>query len=226
MRPSEWVRFPSAWIAEQGLKDFKWAHGGPGADHLAALMTLIVIAHSIDPETGVARATYDDLTNRACLSRPKISRALTLLQDRQLISRPAGAGRSVVGLAKYDQVPWAKLPFRGMYEGGRIRAFDEFKLRKVIELDALKLFLLFAQRRDQSTNLANVSYDKIEEYTGIARVRIKHAISFLVSHLLIHVEQIPSRHAEFGVSHAYRLVGVDTHIHMGNRGRAMILQNQ
>jgi len=222
MKPSEWVRFPSGWIGEHGLKEFKWAHGGPGADHLAALMTLIVIAHSVDPETGIARVTYDDLTKRACLSRLKVSRALNVLQDRQLITRPADGGRSVVGLANYDEVPWAKLPFRGMYEQGRIRAFDDFKLRKLIELDALKLFLLFAQRRDQGTNLANISYDRIEEYTGIARVRIKHAISFLVSHLLIHVEQIPSRQSEFGISHAYRLVGVDVHIHMGTRGRSMI----
>lgn len=222
MTPSEWVRFPSTWIGEQRLKEFKWAPGGLGADHVAALMTLIVIAHAVHPETGIARVTYDDLTRRACLSRLKVSRALKVLDDRGLITRPADGGRSVVGLANYDQVPWAKLPFRGMYEHGRIRAFDDFKLRKVIELDALKLFLLFAQRRDQGTNLANISYDKIEDYTGIARVRIKHAISFLVSHLLIHVEQIPSRQTEFGVSHAYRLVGVDTHIHMGTRGRSMI----
>jgi hypothetical protein len=222
MKPSDWVRFPARWIGEHGLKEFKWAHGGPGADQLAALMTLIVIAHDVDPETGVARITYDDLTTRACLSRAKVARALTVLQDRQLITRPADGGRSVVRLANFDQVPWAKLPFRGMYEEGRIRAFDEFRLRKVIELDAMKLFLLFTQRRDQSTNLANIGYDKIEEYTGIARVRIRPAISFLVSHLLIHVEQIPSRQTDFGISHAYRLVGVDPHIHMGTRGRGML----
>jgi hypothetical protein len=151
-----------------------------------------------------------------------VARALKVLQERQLITRPTDGGRSAFGLANHDQVPWAKLPFRSMYEQGRIAAFDQFKLRKVIELDAVKLFLLYAQRRDQGTNLANISYDKIEEYTGVARVRIRHAISFLVSHLLIHVEQIPRRHADVGISHAYRLVGIDSHIHMGTRGRGMI----
>jgi len=222
MKPTDWARLPSGWIGAEGLKEFKWAHGGAGADQLASLMALVVIAHSVDAETGISRITYNDLTKRACLSRAKVAKALKVLQERQLITRPADSGRSVIGLANYDQVPWAKLPFRGMYEEGRIRAFDEFKLRNVIELDALKLFLLFAQRRDQSTNLANISYDKIEVYTGIARVRIKYAISFLVSHLLIHVEQIPSRRTDFGISHAYRLVGVDPHIHMGTRGRAML----
>jgi len=222
MKPTDWVRLPSGWIGADGLKEFKWAHGGRGADQLASLMTLIVIAHTVDPETGICRMTYNDLTKRACLSRAKVAKALKWLQERQLITRPADRGRSVIGLANYDQVPWAKLPFRGMYEEGRIRAFDEFKLRNVIELDALKLFLLFAQRRDQSTNLAIIGYDKIEEYTGIARVRIKSAISFLVSHRLIHVEQIPSRQTDFGISHAYRLVGVDPRIHMGTRGRGML----
>jgi hypothetical protein len=59
----------------------------------------------------------------------------------------------------------------------------------VIELEALKLFLQFAQRRDQSINLASIGYDKIEEYTGITRIRIRYAISFLVSNWLIHVER-------------------------------------
>src|SRR5688500_17993540 len=110
MKPSDWVRFPARWIGEHGLKEFKWAHGGPGADQLAALMTLIVIAHDVDPETGIARITYDDLTTRACLSRAKVARALTVLQDRKLITRPADGGRSLVRLANYDQLPWAKLP--------------------------------------------------------------------------------------------------------------------
>ena len=45
---------------------------------------------------------------------------------------------------------------KSMYSSGRIIAFDEFRLRKVIELDALKLFFLFVARRDQKTNLANI----------------------------------------------------------------------
>ncbi|HQZ40971.1 MAG TPA: winged helix-turn-helix domain-containing protein [Vicinamibacterales bacterium] len=222
MKPNEWVRLPSGWIGEKRLTEFEWGHAGAGADQVAALTLLIIIAHSVDPDTGIARITYDEITTRTGLSRPKVSRALKVLQERQLITRPAGAGRSEFGLANYDQVPWAKLPFRGMYDDGRIRVFHEFRLRKVIELDALKLFLLFAQRRDQSTNLANISYDKIVEYAGVARVRIKHAISFLVVHMLIHVEQIPSRQTDHGIAHAYRLVGIDPHNHMGTRGRAML----
>ncbi len=50
---------------------------------------------------------------------------------------------------------------------GRIIAFETFHLRSRAEMDALKLFFLFAARRGSDTNAANISYDKTEEYTGI-----------------------------------------------------------
>jgi RIO-like serine/threonine protein kinase len=106
-----------------------------------------------------------------------------------------------------------------MYAGGRILAFDEFKLRKVVELDALKLFFLFVERRDKRTNLANIGYEKIHQYTGIKRERIKSAISFLASLSLVYVEQLPSQTNSFGISNAYRIVGIDSFNHRGTRGR-------
>jgi len=86
-------------------------------------------------------------------------------------------------------------------------------------LDALKLFFLFIARRGNDTNLANIGYDKIEEYTGIKRVRIKTAISFLASLSLVYVEHIQSRINPNGVSSAYRIVGIDSYNHMGTRAR-------
>jgi hypothetical protein len=47
------------------------------------------------------------------------------------------------------------------------------------ELHALKLYYLFARRRSNQTNMAHLSYDTIEEFTGIERTRIRRAISFL-----------------------------------------------
>jgi hypothetical protein len=87
-----------------------------------------------------------------------------------------------------------------MYAGGRIRAFEEFSLRRLVELDAMKLFFLFAERRDRGSNLANISYDGIERYTGIARQRIKPATSLLAALSMVYVEQTLSSQSEFGVS--------------------------
>jgi DNA-binding transcriptional ArsR family regulator len=219
----EFVRLPVGWIAEKRLREFKWANGGPGSDQVAALMTLVVVAHCADQETGRARLTYDELTRRATLSRAKVSRGLTILEGLKLVTRRTDGRRSDVGLANYDRdLGWAKLPVRSMYAGGRIRAFDEFSLRRLVELDAMKLFFLFAQRRDRGSNLANISYDGIEDYTGIARQRIKSATSLLAALSMVYVEHTRSTQSDFAVANAYRLVGVESRAHMGTRGRAMI----
>ena len=70
--------------------------------------------------------------------------------------------------------------------------FQTFKLRSRAELDALKLFFLFVGRRGSDTNAANISYDKIEQYTAIERGRIRTGISLLIENLMIQVEQQPS----------------------------------
>jgi hypothetical protein len=104
---------------------------------------------------------------------------------------------------------------------GRIAAFADFQLRRMVELDALKLFFLFVARRGRTTNVAHIGYEKIEEYTAVKRIRIKTAISFLASLELICVEHIPSSTNAHGVSNAYRIVGLDGYNHMGTRGRGM-----
>jgi hypothetical protein len=80
------------------------------------------------------------------------------LEERKLITRRTDGRRSDVGLANYDRdLGWAKLPVKSMYAGGRIRAFEEFSLRRLVELDAMKLFFLFAERRDRGSNLAKIA---------------------------------------------------------------------
>ena len=87
------------------------------------------------------------------------------------------------------------------------------------ELHALKLYFLFARRRSNDTNMAHLSYDKIEEYSGIERHRIKPAISVLLNAGLIHVERTESRINDRGTANAYRLAYIDSYLHFGTRGR-------
>ena len=217
-----WVKLPSAWISERGLRAFNWAYGGAGADQIAALMILTVIALDADQEIGRARLTYEDFCARTDLSRAKVSKGLSVLADRSLIERSPDAGQSVYRLANFNpDRDWAKFPARSICPGERIRAFAEFRLRKAIELDALKLLFLIAARRDNRTNLAHMAYPTIEEYSGIPNARIKSAISYLASHSLVFVDQTPSTSNEHGVVNAYRIVGVDSRHHMGTRGRML-----
>jgi hypothetical protein len=76
-----------------------------------------------------------------------------------------------------------------------------------------------ARRRSNETNMAHLSYDKIEEYAGIERSRIRKGISFLASIGLVHVEHIPSRRNDRGTANAYRLPFLDPYNHLGTRGR-------
>jgi hypothetical protein len=219
----EWVRLPSKWINEFGLTNLSWKNGGEGADRVAALMVLTVIAHSADEETGVTRVTYDQFCALTGLSRAKVSKGLDVLDDIEVVQREPDDARSTFKLANYNPASgWAKFPFRSMYSSGAIAAFRDFQLRRSAELDALKLFFLLVAVRSNKANLAYIGYDKIELYAAIPRVRVKTAISFLASLSLIYVEHIPSKESEYGVANAYRIVGLSPYNHMGTRGRSLI----
>lgn len=217
-----WVRLPSAWIDAGRLADLSWTSGGGGADNAASLMVLTAIAHDAEQVSGVARLTYDQLCAVTGLSRAKVSNGLEILRKMAVITPGPNSSRSTYSLANFDTTNgWAKLPLRSMILNGTISSFTEFRLRRATELDALKLFFLFVARRGRDTNLANIGYTKIEEYTGIKRVRIKSAVSFLASLSLVYVEHVPSEVRSGGIANAYRIVGLDSYNHLGTRGRGM-----
>lgn len=218
----EWVRLPSKWIEDGELKKLTWSLG-VGADNVAALMALTAIAHHANEETGLARLTYTDIVAITGLSRAKLAGGLDVLEGLNVVKRGA-SGRSTLQLANYDpKGGWAKLPAKGLYAGGRMRAFDDFHLRSPVELYALKLYFLFVARRGNDTNMANISYTKIAQYTDVLRNRIRAGVSLLVNANLVHVEHLPSDASEHGVAAAYRLTYLETRLHMGTRGRGMDL---
>lgn len=219
MAMRDWVRLPSRWIEDGGLSEIEWAAAKPsGSDYIAGLMVLAPLAHHAD-ENGVAKCTYDQLVLATGLSRSKVSAGLSVLKELVLIEHEP-AGRSTFQINNYHLAGgWSKLPARRLYAGGHIVAFQHFRLRAMCELHALKLYYLFVRRRSNETNMAHLSYEKIEEYSGIERSRIKKGISFLVSVGLVHVEHLPSRYYEGRHANAYRIIYLDSYHHLGTRGR-------
>ncbi|MGY4399274.1 hypothetical protein [Bradyrhizobium sp. USDA 3315] len=219
MRVRDWVRLPSMWIEEGGLQGLQWTRSDTsGSDNAAALMVLAPIAHVADDE-GLASCIYDRLALATGLSRVKISNGLAVLTDLGVIERKP-AGRSSIQLTNFGNGhSWSKLPARWLYGNGRVIGFQHFTSRSMTELHALKLYYLFARRRSNETNMAHLSYDKIEEYSGIERHRIKPAISVLLNAGLIHVERTESRINDRGTANAYRLAYIDSYLHFGTRGR-------
>ncbi len=117
----KWVKLPSRWIENGGLKKFLWKNGG--SDNTAALMALIVIAHHADEDTGMAKMTYDDLCKATDISRAKLSKGLCLLEDRGIIKRWQN-GRSSFQLVGFDpKRGWCKLPASRLYEEKVVEAF-------------------------------------------------------------------------------------------------------
>ena len=218
----DWVRLPTEWIEVHGLKALTWGGAdGEGSNNTAALMALMAIAHHAEDETGIARLTYDAICFITGLSRAKLSKGLDVLRDLSVIDR-APSGRSTFALKDYDRTSgWGKLPAKKLYSFDQISAFKDFHLRSSAELIALKLYFLFVARRGNDTNMANISFTKIEEYTGLERHRIKTGLTVLGVTGLVHVERAPSSVNEYGIANAYRLVGLDSYNHMGTRGRAM-----
>jgi hypothetical protein len=213
-RMSDWVRLPVPWVEKGGLKAFQWS-AGQGSDCTAALMTLIALAHCADPETGVAKVTYDDLCHATGLSRAKLSSGLGVLQENALVKR-WHSGRSTYILSNYlDKSRWAKIPARPICSSRVIIPFIHFNLRNRVELDALKLYILISTYRDWVTNIATISYDKIELISGIQKGRIKSAISLLVTTGLIYAETVKSDSDREFYFNRYRVTHVDSYIHAG-----------
>jgi hypothetical protein len=216
----QWTKLPSEWINNHGLTRFRWSPAD-GSDYLAALMGFTVIVNHADIDTGIARLTYDQITDMASFSRPKLSAGLTILERLGLIERDP-EGRSTYRVANHDpKSGWCMFPARDLYKAGAIEMFAGFHLRKRAELDALKLLFLIAARRSRDTNVAQISYDKIEDYTGIPREHIKRGLSLLTVNGLIHTDRITSSLSTEGFSHAYRLVHINPRQHMGTKLRGM-----
>ena len=211
-RRTAWVKWPSAAVNDGALKLFHWNDGGRG-EHVAAMMCWIVIAHQADQDTGLALISFDDFNAVTGMSRGRIAKGLAHLRAFGIID--AGPKRGTYQLTPFDPLKgWAMLPNAPMYRFGQVDLFNNMSARLPIHLDALKLLLLYAARRDTRSNTANISYDKIMAYTSIPRQRIAYANAYLAANHLVFVETRPSTISE-GVSHRYRLNGINPYVHPG-----------
>lgn len=213
----KWVKLPTFWIEDNQLHRFRWERG-VGSANIAALMTLTIIAHRMRPADGVSEITYDELSEISLLSRAKVSDGLSILEKHRLIERKP-EGRSSYKISGYTpDKGWAKFPARGLYKNGVITAFKDFRLRQPAELDALKLYFLFVSRRSRDTNTAKISYEKIQDMTGIASSHIRRGLTILGVNGLVHVEHMPSDHRFYN---AYRIPHIEPYRHLGTTLRGM-----
>ncbi len=226
----DWVKVPTGWIREENLlADLRWV-GAHKSDNTAALMLYTVIAHHANSEpargfekTGYAALSYSELGDLTALSKAKISGGLGVLRDLKLIEGSEVTKKGVFKIIGHEASNgWGKLPAKKMYNDrySVVPIFHAFTSRNRHELNSLKLFFLIVAFRDNVTNYAHISYEKIESYAGIRRNDIRAAISLLAANQLVVVDHQPSNTSGLTLANIYRLAGVHTRRHMGTTGRA------
>lgn len=215
MKP--FAKMPRRWVLNHGLKLFKW-QGEDKATHIAALMAYIAIVQRA--KDGKVVLTLDSLAKAIYASRQKVHDGTELLHGYGLVIKQAGLGRSGSLYSLVDtEGTWQKLPALTVTEKGKVMFFKDFHLRKKSELNALKLYLLLITFRDNTDNSTKIAYDRITDYTGIARNEIKSAIDILIHHNFIRLESQASLNWDDMKMNVYRIRGVDTSLHRGTVGR-------
>lgn len=221
---NDFAQIPTSWMKDDKpyslLRDFSW-NSKEKSDYTASLMLYICIAQHIPKIREEISISYSKLSGMTGLSRAKISSGIYILKDKKIISVSDEKKTNSYGLLwRANDKGWAKLPVKSMYneDYSYIYPFKDFRLRKKVELDALKLYLILVAFRDEKTNSTTMRYETISNYTGIITNDIKSASSFLVSLDLINIDK--SNIEEDSVikkwRNIYRIRGINRYRHAGN----------
>lgn len=197
-----WAKLPSEWIREGRLKSIRANEVGAGAAalkvYIAMAMNANYAANSQFPAPGLTDISYSELEYVTGLSRSYIKKGIDRLRDLELICRYGDIipMRYVYDLVGYDSpgVGWAKVPARYLYSpnsGSQSPRLANTSNRGRIAVDSMKVYLTLLAFRSNQANVVLMSYNKIEEYTGIPRRYIRNALDRLVIYSFIHINRQP-----------------------------------
>lgn len=214
-RYDQWRQLPTQWVKDGELKKLTWL--AQGSDAIVALMVFLVMSHkrslsSDGSNNSTVQVTYDELQTALNVSRSKISGGISILLDVGWIKKEASRSHFTFTA---PSVPWGKVPVRPLYDNhNAIFAFDSWRLRNPLELDALKLYFVLITFRDSDLNYASISYERLRHYSGVQK--IKSALNFLVASTLIYIErEAPNPYGNQNPPNMYRIRGVDSYKHNG-----------
>lgn len=208
-----WAKMPIEWIQSDGLRKFKsMTIEQPTADDgskqrarrklevpdrlernrsIAALKLYIAICIRTDFHTGQAKTSYDELITLTGMSRPIVARSLKQLEEQGRITRTEQSLRSgtLIYVCGWLEDKFSgQLPKRWLYDGNQGRSLlrlREFKFDWA-SFYALKVYLTILAFRDKHRfGLTIITYDRINQSTGIGRHRVADAITMLYQMELI-----------------------------------------
>jgi hypothetical protein len=185
---------PSRWIQDGGLKTFHASQAGPNAAALKIYMAIAMFANfKPNPQVstaGFAKLSYSDFEEVCGISRQSVCDGIALLNQSAILTiNPIGNSQGYI-LADYDEPGWAKIPSGYLLQKANFSTQTRFagiSIRGALHLEAIKLYLALLTFRHNEAQQTHLSYNKIEEYTGIPRGRIRRSIDVLVNHEWISV---------------------------------------
>ena len=213
----QWAKVPTAWIRyDNGLLAFKAASPGVDAAALKLYILLCLLMHPASRKqstvTPVVRVTYDQLERKTNLSRSLVSRGLRRLVELGRISIDQAGRANQYSVVGYEDGTrgWGKLPETHLLAadyGTRLR-IASVGHRARADRDALKLYLALVAFRDGASGSSRLSYDKMQEYTGVPRQSIRRALNVLFEAALISRERLSESEAVSTTAHQYWVSGL------------------
>lgn len=176
-----WSKVPSRWIREGALHAFDARGASADAAALKLYMALAFFASFKSSPNIAAGSVRSRSRNGGCVrSRVTPLHAIcdAWCRTHAFTFHQVGTAHHYT-LTHYEDTGWAKLPRAHLLAD---RRFQSFGIRGELYLDALKLYLALLTLRDNEASQVLLSYDKIEQYAGIARRHIRRAIDVLLNH--------------------------------------------
>lgn len=210
-----WARMYSWWIQDEVIQRLNWRNNelGRPAAKTAALMLYIAITMKSSEEPGMSpvKITYNRLSEMTGISRELIREGITILESLEMISvEKVGRNNIYKLINKRTKGGWCKIPVKPlMTEDGKvISPFKELRLRRKIELHAIKIFLYLASVRDNHTEFSVASYETIRKAIGASDKDISRALTLLsIIGLLARVSSEKAEDNKVNQPNRYYLIG-------------------
>ncbi|EBV2870047.1 helix-turn-helix domain-containing protein [Escherichia ruysiae] len=210
-----WAPMYSWWIQDEVIQSLNWRRNelGRPAGKTAALMIYIAITMKSSEEAGMrpVKITYSRLSEMTGVSRELVREGITILEKLEMVSvEKVGRNNIYTLINKRSKGGWCKIPVKPiMTEDGKvISPFKELRLRRKIELHAIKIFLYLASVRDNHTEFSLASYERIRKAIGISDKDISRALALLsIIGLLARVSSEKAEDNKVNQPNRYYLVG-------------------
>lgn len=183
---ANWAPMFSWWVHDGIIRDVTWrkdALGSP-AGKLSALLLYIAMTIKRAEESGIksVKVTYNRLSEMTGISRELVREGISILERLEMVSiEKSGRNNIYTLINKRESGGWCKIPAKAIIsEDGRfITPFKELKLRKRVELHAVKIFLYLASVRDNHSEYSMASYETIRKAIGISDKDVTKALTLL-----------------------------------------------